>query len=90
MLALLAALPAGADDTDANDQARRETTEKINRLLDQTGTALSGAGASTSSSELDSALGYSNELSSQLEQLRNVGGEGDAAKQMAEVWPGKT
>ncbi|WP_225412552.1 hypothetical protein [Stigmatella hybrida] len=88
-LAILAAAPAGADEDDG-EQVRREATGKLIQLLDQTSSALSGAGASTGTSELDSALGYNTEIASQLEQLRNARGEDDAAKQMTEVWPGKT
>ncbi len=72
------------------NRARRELTEKLNQLLDQTGSYLSGAGARTGTSELDSALGYSNEIASQLDQLRNARGEDDVAKRMTDVWPDKT
>ncbi|WP_164001746.1 hypothetical protein [Pyxidicoccus caerfyrddinensis] len=72
-----------------NNRVRKELTEKLNQLLDQTASYLSGAGARTGTSEIDYALGYNNEIASQLEQLRNARGEDDVAKRMTDVWPDK-
>ncbi|RKH20644.1 hypothetical protein D7X74_03435 [Corallococcus sp. CA047B] len=72
-----------------SSRARREITERIHQALDQAGNSLSGAGARTGTSELDSALGSSTEVATQLDQLRNMRGEDDTAKRMTDVWPDK-
>ncbi|QSQ23248.1 hypothetical protein JY651_50640 [Pyxidicoccus parkwayensis] len=73
-----------------NNRVRKELTEKLNSLLDQTASYLSGAGTRTGTSEIDYAIRYSDDLLSQLEQLKNARGEDDTAKRMTDVWPDKT
>ncbi|MCP3098698.1 hypothetical protein LZ198_07385 [Myxococcus sp. K15C18031901] len=71
------------------NRARAELVEKLHQTLDQVGSALSGAGERTGTSELDSALRYSGEVDAQLEKLRSARGEDEAAKRMTDVWPDK-
>jgi hypothetical protein len=82
MLTLLVAAPATAGEI---DDRVRAIDDSLSRLKDK----LDGIASDSSSGSIDSALGYSSELVSQLEQLRSVRGEDEVAKRMTEVWPDK-
>jgi hypothetical protein len=72
-----------------SNKSRQAIYDRMNGLLDQAASSLSGVAGRTGTSELDSTIGVSNDVLSSLDALRNARGEEDTAKRISDAWPDK-
>jgi hypothetical protein len=82
---VVAALEKLAD----SDKSRASLYERLDKSLGEAASYLSGIAGRSGLSELDNAVGLSDQLLATLETLKNARGEDEKAKRISDAWPDK-